>query len=83
MLKTDATVMIHLYGPSGYHCDQSGDSATIKLGEDGNITLSASSEDFLLLSKTCKEAAKRIALKKFNQVSESLDKELEAQFPEI
>jgi hypothetical protein len=73
------TVYGSVEGGSRYHCDQSGDSATIQVG-GANVYLSASSKDFLQLAKVCTEAAKRIALKSFNAELEKNTKELEEQF---
>lgn len=61
--KTSVTVDVHMKGPSKYHCDQSGDSATIVLGEGFRAALHGSTKDFLMLAEVCMEAARRIAAK--------------------
>lgn len=80
--ETHVTTMIHLRGASRYHCDQDGDSATIKIGAGYGASITASAEDFLLLSKTCQEAAKRIVLKEYNKTCRKIDAELGELFPE-
>ena len=80
-METRVAVHVHLEGPSRYHCDQNGDKATIALGLGYNVSVTASVEDFLLLSKTCQEAARRIALRKVNKITAETERELAEEFP--
>jgi hypothetical protein len=82
MINTIVSVSIHIHGPSIYHCDQSGDSATVRLGTGYDACLTANAENFLQLAKVCKEAARRIALKNIEKVEKQFDREFAEQFPE-